>query len=470
MNIRQVYLYPCIFYRLYTLNDGEIVMPVYITSRQVFAVLEGDSAKVCSLLFADTTGKQAFNYIVQNGVFEDMDNKEGEAIGIYNSFLDELECSGILTTIEADVSKELNPEYTFSNESLSSMYESASNQELEFAQIMADNHILYSMTLELTYECNERCIHCYCPSERVTKEMTIETISSLIDEFIRLGGFRLYITGGEVFARKDIVELLNVIKSKKIVVDIASNLTLLESNPEFIAAVKELRPRSIGVSVYSADADKHDTVTAVKGSFTKTIRAIKLLRAAQIPIVTKTPLMNITIDGWREVKALAIELGCEYQFDLGITAGNDNRLDPTELRVKSPEQVADLFNNEFGHLYNKEEKAMLNDSISEDLPICGAGANGLNISPDGLIRPCIGIMQELGKYPADSLEQIWHHSDFFAEWDKQKWLNIHECSTCKMRRFCFKCPGAWYVETGSYNKPSAYTCYLANILKDCITN
>lgn len=468
MKTRPVYLYPGVFHRLYTFQDTGTIMPVYITSRQVYAVLEEDSAWVCSLLFSDPTGKGAYNYILHEGSYEDDVNKEQAALEIYDAFVDELASSGIISIQPIDLDSCLATAYTFSNEDLAGAYQQASNLELEFAQIMADHHKCYSMTLELTYECNERCIHCYCPSERKMQEMSIECISALLDEFTELGGYRLYITGGEIFMRPDIVELLRMLKSKYLVVDIGSNLTLLDTNPEFLPALIDLHPRSVGVSVYSADAAIHDRVTALPGSLEKTIKGITMLRAANIPVVLKTPLMSITIAGWQKVKNLAITLGCEYQFDLGITAGNDQSLEPTELRVKSREQIEDIFTKEFSHLYNKEEKATLNDQITGDIPICGAGVGGLTISPNGDIRPCIGIMEALGTYPADTLEQIWFCSEFFSKWNQQKWLQIPECSVCSVRRFCFKCPGSWQVETGSYTQPSAYTCYLANILKDCI--
>ena len=80
------------------------------------------------------------------------------------------------------------------------------------------NHgYLYSFFWELTYRCNERCIHCCNPgaahkpgdrSRRNTNELTKEEMIELLDDLVEIGVFKLTISGGEVFVHKDFFFLL----------------------------------------------------------------------------------------------------------------------------------------------------------------------------------------------------------------------------------------------------------------------
>jgi sulfatase maturation enzyme AslB (radical SAM superfamily) len=88
------------------------------------------------------------------------------------------------------------------------------NDVLEFA---AKNSYLYAATWEITYRCNESCVHCFNPGashvagdkpKRKTDELTTEEAFEFLLDLRQSGVFRLLITGGEVFLRKDIYEIL----------------------------------------------------------------------------------------------------------------------------------------------------------------------------------------------------------------------------------------------------------------------
>ena len=244
-----------------------------------------------------------------------------------------------------------------------------------------------------------------------------------------------------------------------LVTSITTNLTLL--NDDILSAIVELAPRSVGCSIYAARPELHDAVTLVKGSFERSVRAIRLLRAAGIPVITKSPLMKTTAPHWRETEALAKDLRCEYQFDLSITAKNDGKLSPLAHRVEDREVLNDIFSSRYYKLYVGDELMSTMAGPSPEASLCGAGASGLAVSPDGTIRPCIGLNIALGQWPKNSLEDVWHKSPFFAEFGAIKLRDISPCNTCPELAFCSRCPGAWLAEHGDYRKPSPYTCELA---------
>jgi radical SAM protein with 4Fe4S-binding SPASM domain len=445
-----------VFSRFYALPGGECASVAYHTPSQSVVFFEGDSAEVWWRIFqAGGQTAKARDYILQNGTFEG--DPESEVEATLAEFVENLRSSSLISPavpwrVSGEAAKPSEP-------SVKSAVDAAENPELAIGQFMADYRILYSLVLELTYRCNEKCVHCYLPQETRLPELSLQQIDELMGEFVGMGGMQIQLTGGEALVRKDFIGILGLAKKHRLVTSITTNLTLL--NDDILSAIVELAPRSVGCSIYAARPELHDAITLVKGSFEKSLRAIRSLRAAGIPVITKSPLMKTTAPHWREIEALAKELGCEYQFDLSITAKNDGKLSPLAHRVEDREVLNDIFSSRYYKLYVGDELMSTMTGPSPEASLCGAGASGLAVSPDGTIRPCIGLTIALGQWPTNSLAEVWHKSPFFAEWGAIKLRNISPCNTCAELAFCSRCPGAWLAEHGDFRKPIPYACALA---------
>jgi radical SAM protein with 4Fe4S-binding SPASM domain len=452
------------FSHYYLLNNGTRIAILYNTRLQINALLEDDSAEVFRLIYqgrGDLSG--ALDYILRNGEFGAAYPEEAAAATL-TVFVSELLESGYLVKKSEPVEADQQPKLPAQAEGGAPMPNS--DLERQIGPWMADNHILYDIVLELTYRCNENCIHCYCPRDRSPEELTTADVISLIDEFKALGGFHVHLTGGEMFMRKDIKEILSHLRETKLLCDLTSNLTLLNSD-DLLDSVVRLHPRSVACSIYSADPSVHDAVTRSAGSLERSLQAIRNLRHLDIPVVIKCPLMSVNVDGWRSIANLAQELDCKYQFDLNITARNDGDSSPLGYRVQDPDKIAEVMSSSFFHLAINNEPLSNLSSVDQNASLCGAGAAELVISPDGTIRPCIGMVRALGKFPQDSLQSVWEDSSFVTEWSRHKWKDVKGCSTCDKFRYCFRCPGSWLLETGSPFQPSDYTCKLAEIWSRC---
>jgi MoaA/NifB/PqqE/SkfB family radical SAM enzyme len=60
--------------------------------------------------------------------------------------------------------------------------------------------------LDLTYRCNERCVHCYLDHDD-HGEMSTAEIKGLLDQMAESGVFFLTISGGEILMRRDFFEI-----------------------------------------------------------------------------------------------------------------------------------------------------------------------------------------------------------------------------------------------------------------------
>lgn len=158
--------------------------------------------------------------------------------------------------------------------------------------------------LELTRRCNLRCKMCQYitwlenvpPLEQKDGEMTTEQWHGVIDQIHRFS--IMTFTGGELFVRKDFLELMEH-ASRRGFTHMISNLTLM--NDERINALAGFAPRSmgrlglnfLGTSV-EGTREVHDKIRRMEGSFDKTTASIRALREARESAGKKCPVIHVT--------------------------------------------------------------------------------------------------------------------------------------------------------------------------------
>ena len=133
-----------------------------------------------------------------------------------------------------------------------------------------------SVMFELTYRCSEKCIHCYNigatrnndeqSGRALLKELQLEDYKRIIDELYEEGLTKVTLSGGDPFSCSFAWEIIDYLYSKDIAFDLYTNGLRLVDNEERLA---KYYPRIVGISVYSAEAQVHDTITRIKGSWKK---------------------------------------------------------------------------------------------------------------------------------------------------------------------------------------------------------
>ena len=126
---------------------------------------------------------------------------------------------------------------------------------------------LMSLQFELTSRCNERCIHCYIPNAKKDKgiDLPIGLFKRTIDQFSDMGGLQVSLSGGEIFLHDNIIDMIKYCREKDMQITLLSNLISL--NEEQLKAIKDANVSMIQASLYSMDAEIHDSITTVKGSY-----------------------------------------------------------------------------------------------------------------------------------------------------------------------------------------------------------
>src|SRR6266403_5589658 len=80
--------------------------------------------------------------------------------------------------------------------------------------------------MDVTYRCNERCVHCYLDHDD-HGEMTTAEIKRVLKELADAGTFFLTFSGGEVLMRRDFFELLAYARQLMFNVRIKTNAVMI---------------------------------------------------------------------------------------------------------------------------------------------------------------------------------------------------------------------------------------------------
>ena len=146
--------------------------------------------------------------------------------------------------------------------------------------------------IEITNFCNLTCKHCYAfsgPKDKREDELTREEILDLLDQFEELGVLQVFLTGGEVFAHPNAVEIINYAKTKSFTTQIFTNGTLIKER--HLSKIPE------GTS-FLVSFDTADPVKTVRGGMDYPIlkEKFRLFEKYNHPFRTAVSVHNHNID------------------------------------------------------------------------------------------------------------------------------------------------------------------------------
>ncbi|HVQ25650.1 MAG TPA: radical SAM protein [Planctomycetota bacterium] len=310
-----------------------------------------------------------------------------------------------------------------------------------------------SAHVDLTMRCNELCVHCYRVIED-RRELTTGEVKALLADLAKAGTLYLTFSGGEIFLRQDLFELIAEAKRLRFDLRLKSNALLISE--ERARRLRELGVRQVDVSIYSVEPAVHDAVTKIPGSLERSLAGIERLRAAGVSVKINCPLMRSNVAGYRDVRALAERLGAACGIDPMITARNDG--DPSTVRLRIGR--ADLARVLRDPVLSPEPLPTEIPDVRPDLDdiACGAGHNACYVSAYGDVMPCVALPLACGNIRETPFGEIWADSRRMREVRSIRVRNLHTCAGCEAAAFCTRCPGQALVEDGDLYGPSRAAC------------
>ena len=321
----------------------------------------------------------------------------------------------------------------------------------------------FSAQLDLTYRCNEQCVHCYLDHDD-HGEMTTTEIKHLLKEMAEAGVFILTFSGGEIFLRKDFFEILECARSLTFCIKLKTNAVLIREAQA--ARLHDLGVESIQISIYSHRPEVHDSITKVPGSLRKSIDAIRFLKSHGLKVILANVLMTENMQDYHGVRALADELSAEYTLDPTITPKMDG--DRSILDLNAGETaLRQLFRDELlvGNAeefcaappIRQEQDGQAHSAESMDSLPCSAGHTACYVSPYGEFYPCVQFPLSCGNVRQQRFIEIWRNSEQLNEVRSIRLRDMSSCSQCAHGSTCTRCPGLAFME-GNMRGPSTADC------------
>ena len=325
----------------------------------------------------------------------------------------------------------------------------------EMNQKALDLGVPLSVHLDITYRCNERCVHCYLDHDD-HGEMTTAEVFELLDQLADAGVFFLSISGGEVLMRRDFFAIVERARQLLFNVKVKTNGVMIREKEA--AKLRGLGVEQVQISIYSHRAEVHDAITKLPGSLEKSLRAIRLLKAQGLKVTIANVLMRANFTDQQGVVALARELGAHYTLDPTITPKMDGDRSLLALRISAIELKQVFTNPEL--VGNVEEfcapPPQPGNDVMDGLP-CSAGHTLCYISPYGDVFPCVQFPLPSGNVRRQKFLDIWRGSAQLNEVRAIRARDLPVCSSCAHVGTCTRCPGLAYME-GNMRGPSSADC------------
>jgi radical SAM protein with 4Fe4S-binding SPASM domain len=134
---------------------------------------------------------------------------------------------------------------------------------------------IVSAKLKLVDACNLRCFMCDYWKLRRVGELATEEVRAVLDDLAALGCGKVHFTGGEIFLRRDALDLFRYAAQLGMRVNLTTNGTLLDKAK--VRALADVPVRSVTLSIDSPVARVHDEVRGRAGSFDETLATLDLL-------------------------------------------------------------------------------------------------------------------------------------------------------------------------------------------------
>jgi radical SAM protein with 4Fe4S-binding SPASM domain len=342
---------------------------------------------------------------------------------------------------------------------------SASLHDSLFAQRIPING-----TIEITRRCPLSCLHCYnnLPVQDQaarSSELSYEEHRRIVDEIAEAGCLWLLYTGGEIFARKDFLDIYTHAKRQGLLITLFTNGTLI--TPKIADHLTRYRPFGIEITLYGRTKETYERLTGVPGSYDKCLQGIHLLMERKLPLKLKTVAVTVNKHEVWDMKRFAEEeLGLEFKFDAMMNPRIDCSQSPLAVRLSAEEAVLlDLQDpgrieswKKFGSMFNGPVHSAGHDT---EVYHCGGGLSSFAVDPQGQMSIC--VLSQVDKYDLRSgtFKNGWEH--FLLNARRKKTTMLTKCASCHIKAICGMCPANGELENGHAEKPVDFLCQAAHL-------
>lgn len=344
--------------------------------------------------------------------------------------------------------------------------------ETDYRLLIEKQGIPSLVSFELTYGCNEMCIHCYNPGSSREKciakkvdnnELSLKDYFSALDQLAEMGVPKVLFTGGDPFIKKDFLKILQYAHKKKFAVLVYTNGQVLYNDKECYKELIHNYPYIVGLSLYSTIPSVHEKITRVKGSCEKTKAVAKKLSEDGIGLLIKCPIMKANANTYSDVYSFAIGINAIPEFDVNITSSADGDQYAIEYLRLNENEMFELLKDPIINLSPMGKDLSKIKPRTAEMHFCGAGIDGMNIQPTGEVTPCLAFSITCGNIKNIKIADIWKNSERINRIRRLTYGDSDKCGQEVYCKYCNRCIGQSYTEKGAPELFSTDNCFIAKI-------
>ncbi len=308
----------------------------------------------------------------------------------------------------------------------------------------------YRMDIALTYQCQNKCQHCYNePSSR--PELAPSEWEKNLEWLWDAGIPHIVFTGGEPTLYQGLRELIR--KSEEL-----GQITGLITNGRSLARVGYLTELvnagldHVQITLLSHNREVHDQLVGSQGAWEETVGGIRSALRNDIYLSTNTTIMRSTLDGIGDTMHFLMELGVRnIAFNALIRSGKGKDAEGItfeELAAILTRLKAIADEKEINLIWYAPTPYCEFNPINYGLGIkqCTACSINMAMEPDGTVIPCQSYYQPLGK-AGDNWQDIWDHE--LCRKIRNREYMPEKCQGCDLWQLCGGgCPLS--IEHGDY--------------------
>ncbi|MCL1923291.1 MAG: TIGR04053 family radical SAM/SPASM domain-containing protein [Propionibacteriaceae bacterium] len=311
---------------------------------------------------------------------------------------------------------------------------------------------------ELTNACALACRHCRATAQPDPgpNELTTAQAIDVLDQVLEFGEPTPHVTmtGGDPLKRPDLIELLDAAAERELGVSLAPAVTPLLT-AEKLAEVKAHGVQAISLSLDGIDAESHDGLRGVPGTFAQTMEALDIAAEVGLAVQVNTLVCENNLDEIRGIYELltrktlmrwslffliSVGRGSELT-EVSAGAGEKLMIDLMALNREAPFQVRTTEAMSYRRVAAQAlaRQGMTPEQI-EASPIAMSfgirdGNGVVFISHDGDITPSGFLPVPLGNVKTDRLAVIYqNHPTMKALRDPLQFTG--RCGRCDFQLWC----------------------------------
>lgn len=363
-------------------------------------------------------------------------------------------------------------------EFIEKMQQKGLTQERVRAIKTASQYQLLTVQLDLSWDCNLSCRHCYLGDVRLIGEpLTKEEWRVVIDQIYKMHVPKIVFLGGEPLLSPYLFDLAKYAYELGFKIFTTTNGTLV--TPKIASQLHQTGFNEIDVSLDGATIESHEFLRG-KGTFKQTIRGINSLIFAGLQVKSATVLYKKNFTEVPELLKLGRSIGLKQMYFNPLLSGGTGKKiwRDCELSFKEWRIVKEIVQK--WNKSNNEPKAFAESGfdfkgVSTYVNLggceyagCKAGKRELIITPDGFAVACPLLSTERQFHTINireySLEEIWQRDEWVVK--------LRQVDETTLQGKCRECPnliickGGCHIlslfECGNINQPDPRCPLLTN--------